>query len=825
MASLLSGSRSEVELVYIETKKLSLMIKGKPYHERYEGLRQYRQLDFHDVMEFDVSGEGIEDIRVYDVNRDEMAAPGNVRPIFFENGIYQVIVIPKNGEELSFYHEHPLLRRAVSPVTLGNQTILMGNLHFQNEVGLTTFEIREGGDTVLEVTLEIFPVKIDYKSDYRKLLKEVNEEIYNLAYHFIRKTYLKAGIKHDAEPSKTEFFRLIRYHFQSFLNAIKRIEQQPHHQLQKVYEHARGDQLGKQDSYCRSYLRKKPHLFVKAANGINIGNTAVMPVKGMRVRKELTNDTLENRYVKWMMERLIHKLDSLLEAVEKELNKKTERGEQAHYEEWMDDIAVMKKKLEKKLDQPFWRRMGRLDRSLMSLVLQMASGYRDAFQIYLTVSKGLVLQGRLYRMSVKDVAQLYEYWTFLKLGQILARKYTMVSQDIVQVRRDGLFVNLETNKQARRVFRHPVTNEEIILTYQKSVRSLPTVSQRPDTMLSIEKKGKDYHYNYIFDAKYRIDYAQEGSSYKENYRMPGPMEEDINTMHRYRDAIVAANDGPYERTAFGAYVLFPWNDEESYQEHHFYKSINKVNVGGLPFLPNATTLVEGLVERLIEKNPEELQKEGILPIGTLEEWRSSLEEKVLVGLVADRSNYVRFIQNRFYWLPERVLRKGWQEARYVALYVKQGVAGENGVALYGRICDVRWEGRRARFEVEHWIPLPRLIKPVRYGIATYLMTTLNQLKEAEELPELFMKSKEEMALWRTLRRVSDRIQLELDAENVDEATRVKEYRIRDISIAIEGGQLVFHKDGDKRTVPAETLKTNPTAVFRMLVNMLSRGTP
>ena len=339
------------------------------------------------------------------------------------------------------------------------------------------------------------------------------------------------------------------------------------------------------------------------------------------------------------------------------------------------------------------------------------------------------------------------------------------------------------------------------------------------------RKGKDYHYNYIFDAKYRIDYAQEGSSYKENYRMPGPMEEDINTMHRYRDAIVATNDEPYERTAFGAYVLFPWNDEESNQEHHFYKSINKVNVGGLPFLPNATTLVEGLVERLIEKNPEELQKEGILPIGTLEEWRSSLEEKVLVGLVADRSNYVRFIQNRFYWLPERVLRKGWQEARYVALYMKQGVAGENGVALYGRICDVRWEGRRARFEVEHWIPLPRLIKPVRYGIATYLMTTLNQLKEAEELPELFMKSKEEMALWRTLRRVSDRIQLELDAENVDEATRVKEYRIRDISIAIEGGQLVFHKDGDKRTVPAETLKTNPTAVFRMLVNMLSRGTP
>ena len=67
------------------------------------------------------------------------------------------------------------------------------------------------------------------------------------------------------------------------------------------------------------------------------------------------------------------------------------------------------------------------------------------------------------------------------------------------------------------------------------------------------------------------------------------------------------NDGPYERTAFGAYVLFPWSDEDIYQEHHFYKSINEVNIGALPFLPNATDLVEQFVERLIEKSPEEIQ--------------------------------------------------------------------------------------------------------------------------------------------------------------------------------------------------------------------------
>lgn len=84
------------------------------------------------------------------------------------------------------------------------------------------------------------------------------------------------------------------------------------------------------------------------------------------------------------------------------------------------------------------------------------------------------------------------------------------------------------------------------------------------------------------------------------------MEDDINTMHRYRDSIVALVNGPYERTAFGAYVLFPWFDEQAYQKHHFYESINKVNIGGLPFLPNATTLVKRFVERLIDKSPEEI---------------------------------------------------------------------------------------------------------------------------------------------------------------------------------------------------------------------------
>ena len=71
-------------------------MKGRPYHERYEGLKQYRSMDVHDTMELSIEGPGIQSISVYDVNEQGLVPSVNVtteyRPIFFENGTYQLIV-------------------------------------------------------------------------------------------------------------------------------------------------------------------------------------------------------------------------------------------------------------------------------------------------------------------------------------------------------------------------------------------------------------------------------------------------------------------------------------------------------------------------------------------------------------------------------------------------------------------------------------------------------------------------------------------------------------------------------------------------------------
>ena len=65
-----------------------------------------------------------------------------------------------------------------------------------------------------------------------------------------------------------------------------------------------------------------------------------------------------------------------------------------------------------------------------------------------------------------------------------------------------------------------------------------TLPQRPDNVLTLKKNDSSVEYKYIFDAKYRINPAYEGTPYYDKYKIPGPEEEDINTMHRYRDAIV-----------------------------------------------------------------------------------------------------------------------------------------------------------------------------------------------------------------------------------------------------------------------------------------------
>ena len=284
-------------------------------------------------------------------------------------------------------------------------------------------------------------------------------------------------------------------------------------------------------------------------------------------------------------------------------------------------------------------------------------------------------------------------------------------------------------------------------------------------VLQLEKKGSDTIYEYVFDAKYKVNPALPGTDYYSNVdKTPGPQVDDINTMHRYRDAIVYQNNAsPYERRMFGAYVLFPYQNEQEYKSHRFYKSIESVNIGGLPFLPSATSLVTELLDELVSDSPESAFERATLPVGIEERLRSVdwSRRDVLIGLVPDEEHLELFTDNRMYFT--RRFDEAHLPVRYVALYEKG-----KGISRYGEVINWRKEersmlpggdfgggnsGSRHKrgqstepyhvFEVLKWHTLPAPISIAEYGPSPIAYTNFFLLSNSTSYSELFLKNEDE----------------------------------------------------------------------------------
>ncbi|MGM9950172.1 MAG: DUF2357 domain-containing protein [Lysinibacillus sp.] len=752
----MDGMTKERELLVIGTEEVTVVLKGKLDTSKHRSATGFIPMTF--------STDAVNaDIQIYNRESGQLTPfePEQMAPIFFENGNYELIILPETGDDFSFFHEYEAFRNAVTKLSRSN--LITGNLHFRNEVGLSTMEIRKNGEKLFSFTIEVFPTKLDYRKDYTALLDEVSAEVYNLAFSFIRRTYLRASRKRYTEPSLAEFYRILQEHFDEYMTAIKHIEGHPHHQLETTYEEVRGDRLRKQDSRGRAYLRKNAHRFVDSSAGLKLGSRTVLPEKGLLMKRQQTYDTHENRYVKWSMNRIHARIGQVREEVLKSYRLRNVDPDP----QLLDLLNCMRRQLDVHLKKALWKGVGRLDRSVYSLVMQMGTGYREVFQIHAILSQSLVLHGEIYKMSVKDIATLYEYWTFLKLGQILSGKCLVGEQDVVKLDRRGLFVNLKQDQTATRTFKHPKTKEKVILRYQYSGDRLPTVQQRPDSMLSIEKRGKDYLFQYIFDAKYRVDV--EGK--------PGPQQDDINTMHRYRDSIVVEQGGKYERSAFGAYVLFPWNNEEEYRNHPLYRSIEKVNIGGLPFLPDHTALVEEIIDNLLNKSADELQREGILPRGTI----SYLQEQEGIMLLIHCSEQLKSEKE----IPLSLLPEGWQEISAMASATYEGVKEVAEVVSYKEVeGSVVFQLAEGRSE----------LKPTAvYSVEEPTLIWRNSFYLANTLGETLIKPGIETELLKKFRSLSPEVSVELDQTRISNTSRVVAFMIGKARFELQSEKLMHEE--------------------------------
>ncbi|WP_338044778.1 restriction endonuclease-like protein [Paenibacillus periandrae] len=786
--------KKSVILLHIETNLFDLYLEGKPYHPTVDMLRLHRteervweQADLHVSIYSDQLQ--VLSIAVFNPNRGELEPWQNEQacfPIFYETQTYNLLVEKKADIDLSFYHENYSLREAVLPK---GKRVLSGNLNFQNEIGFSELELRSSTSSLLRIRLEVFPVKMDYKRDYQVILQDVNHQIHNLIFDFLRKTYQLTGLKETKQQSLTEYFTILRYLFDQLIKAVQRIGGSPHTQMHQSQRIVPAERAKKINIKTLQYLSKHPQQLVKdPTNGmVRVRGERYVPTHVLDTRRVVNYDTQENRFVRWVFLRIERKLKDLWQLLK----------DQKRLEDPMlaQTMTRMQKEVRRVLQFDFLQ-VGTMKQMSVSLVMQMAPGYREVYKYYLMLLKGLTIQDDLFRLSLKDLATLYEYWCFLKIHQLLSNKYELVRQDIIKLDYSGVFVKLKKSAASTVTYRNPKNGEIFKLFYNQALRG-PTLTQKPDNVLTLRKMETSTEYKYVFDAKYRLNPAEPGTPYYATYDgLPGPEEGDINTMHRYRDAIVHAekDSEQFERTMFGAYVLFPYPDEKKYREHRFYKSIKVVNVGAFPFLPGSTKLLEEFLDEIILDSPENAYERAIRPKGSKEYYDNKYSGKnVLVGCMSREEQLEVALKYNFYHTPlENITNhKILTQLEYVALYQSKKFFGKTneivGVRYYGRIRDWKIVKRGeitvipskhnpldklyVVFEIEEWETREEIILPGGHGVRSIAFTSKYIFDRAQEIAELKLENEEELLLWREARR-RGRVEVKLDHEHLDYAKKV-----------------------------------------------------
>lgn len=813
MALLPTGSD---KLLEIRTDKVNVVIKSKKKITALPASEEQSSslvINGYNIERVKVDSQGIDEL--YPESKGYTSQSLMIYPLFFEQTDYELIIKSRNNESVSFWNENYLLREKVGPVTDDDSSLISGIINFGNEVGYSDFEINVDGRKHLVIRIEVYPTKVSYKEDYQMMMADVSEMCYACAIDFMQKTYQEFQISDKQNTVPAIFFQIISAVFEKYMNAARRIISVPHHKLITEHTVVPEHKARRTDKLSEKWLMKHQNNIAETATGFDVSRV-------LAVKKRITYDTNENRFVKFILKSTIRKIEDFLNR-------------------YLNSTVVVEENIIVKANEMISSIRGVLNTSFlrevsdfntlpsMSLVFSMAPGYRELYKYYLMMHRGLAVNGDIFRISVKDTAQLYEYWCFIKLFSILKKEYKLISPDVIKVDNSGITVSLVKGRKSEVLFINPKTGEQIRLVYNPAESKTQTVNQKPDNVLELEKLGTEVAYKYVFDAKYRIENNPSNAFYPDNN--PGPKVDDINTMHRYRDSIVYENKlskFTFEKTMFGAYILFPYADEELYKEHRFYKSIDTVNIGGLPFLPGATTLVQELLSDLIADSKESAFERTTLPRGIEEklavvDWN---KRDVLLGTFRDVQQFKVCYDKKMYYIPAKEVDENDLPIHYVALYQTTNKFGaEAGVRYYGEVLRTALVRRESikevpvrrnngqelyyRFFIREWKELQKPILPREVGF-TKNYTNLFLLEHSEYIPELLFQSEEEYRFYSELKRNVNSAEINDSGANIG-------FEHEDTKFIFASGN-IFAIRGEKivEQVPVSSFSRKPAATFRKL---------
>ena len=565
----------------------------------------------------------------------EPIAKGEKSPaVFFDNAEYPIWVdFKKHVEKAQF---GSLLQSDNEKFTFRGST-LAGFINYGNDIGKSELNIvyQTGVETKrFTFGYEVLSTKLNYHEHWRKIIEDIEQENRMLSLDYMKRTFHGFTPDRNGETPELIWWSIFKGEQKKFVDACRSIIERPRHRLHGREVYLRADKLKRVPACIENELaehrRETAHLY--------------------RVEEQiLSNDTQENRFLKYTLGQITAKYEFLKRRIE------TIKNFSGIKKEEMDDMLATLKHLQR---NPFFRTVGRFKGlNQESLVLQRAAGYSQVYRTWNLLRRAYSLNDGIYRLQSKDIATLYEIWCFIEVSHIV-RELLGIKQEEVDHRNrmemNGTFTwELGKGEHSRILFRKDgVELAELVYNPKHtgndniSMENMvaPTVPQKPDIVLQLTKDDlqEGMKMTYLFDAKYRIDGKVNG--------VDTPPDDAINQMHRYRDAIYYKDydKNQLKKEVIGGYILFPGDGEPAdVQVANFYKTIGQVNIGAFPLRPKDERnrmLLEHFIHELIEAKAVTTISHVIPQKGAFVE----VSNRVLIGTVrpSGRKNYNKDFEER-----------------------------------------------------------------------------------------------------------------------------------------------------------------------------------
>ena len=496
--------------------------------------------------------------------------------------------------------------------------LINSNIDFLNQPGHFALEFAyknvAGKNIRHKVEFDVLSPKLDTKHDLDIIIQQIRQEYGDLVFRYLTLTFQQFEMGREAN-NELIWLSVFKQIVDNYIQAVRFILHQPHNKVQELEEYRRAERIKEWN----------PMIAERFVNDRLNDEQKALHTYYRTQRVESTLDTRENRFVKQTLERITERLSLLV----KRLSEGTSENEIQLLKDKQSELEVLK-------HNSFFRGIGLFDGfRQQSMVLQQRSGYSQVYRYWIMLQNGLDLIQGDTSVGVQPIWKLYELWCFLKVKRLVCKVLGIDPQNKEHIQK---YIHEDTlnafdlfdggSLSGNITYLNPQNEDLVEIGYQYSfnrksreddMRSA-TTEQKPDIVMHIHKHERDITLTYLYDAKYRVrgDGDEQVSTVVDE-----PVAETLDAMHHYRDAIYYGRKGEqrFSKEIIGGYILFPGRmDEQKMLEDiqnrsenipYYLRSIEEVNIGAYPLLPNddSGVLLENHLRRVLldESIIEQLQ--------------------------------------------------------------------------------------------------------------------------------------------------------------------------------------------------------------------------